>query len=170
MKRIIAFVCNLLAVMILIAVILTAGSVLTMQILGYKPMAVLSGSMSPTYNIGALVFVDTNAKPESVKVGDVITFEKEDSEPVTHRVISVDEESKTFQTKGDAVKIEDGIPIEHEDFIGKALNFEVPRAGDLLMQLPTKTGFAAGLILIAVLLMLFIVAALMAPPKEKAEK
>ena len=62
-------------------------------------MAVLSGSMEPTYHVGGLVFVQ-KVDPSDVEVGDSITFTIGNDTVVTHRVIEVNKEEQSFKTKG----------------------------------------------------------------------
>ncbi|MDR1422887.1 MAG: hypothetical protein LBI64_08520 [Coriobacteriales bacterium] len=68
-RTVIIRVCNVLLIGILSLVIIVAGALLVAQILGFKPMAVLRGSMEPTYQTGSLVFIDTNVSPDSIEQG-----------------------------------------------------------------------------------------------------
>src|SRR5438876_10252927 len=76
---------------------LVAGSVVALVaayafllVAGYKPVAVYSGSMTPTLGVGSLA-VDRVIPAREVGVGDVITF----NDPyvkgrlVTHRVVQI---------------------------------------------------------------------------------
>jgi signal peptidase len=136
------------------------------KLLGYQPMGILSGSMEPAYNVGGLVFINTNANAEEIKVGDAIAYHLSEDTVVTHRVMAIDREQRAFTTKGDANNAEDLAPVPFDNLIGKAV-FHVPRAGYILMNLSTPKGFAAGAILIAVLIVLFVIPVLTAPSKEK---
>ena len=155
-------ICNALGILILIAVILAAGSVMGAKLLGFEPMGILSGSMEPAYNVGGLVFIDTNARAEDIGVGDAIAYRLRDDTVVTHRVIAKDEGARAFTTKGDANNAEDLAPVPYDSLIGKAV-FHVPRAGYVLMNLSTPKGFAAGAVLIAVLIVLFVLPVLLSP-------
>jgi signal peptidase len=124
--------------------------------------------MEPAYKVGGLVFINTGANAEDIGVGDAIAFRLSDDMTVTHRVMAIDAERRTFTTKGDANNAEDMAPVPFDNLIGKAV-FHVPRAGYILMNLSTPKGFAAGAILIAVLIILFVVPVLLAPSKETAE-
>ncbi|MDR2089010.1 MAG: signal peptidase I [Clostridiales Family XIII bacterium] len=159
-------ICNALGILILLAVILAAGSVTGAKLLGYQPMGILSGSMEPAYNVGGLVFIDTNARAEDIEVGEAIAYNLQEDMVVTHRVIAIDEGGRSFTTKGDANNAEDLAPVPFENLIGKAV-FHVPRAGYVLMNLSTPKGFAAGAILIAVLIILFVIPVLLAPAKKQ---
>jgi signal peptidase len=159
-------ICNALGILILIAVIVSAGSVMGAKFLGYEPMGILSGSMEPAYHVGGLVFIDTNARAEEIEVGDAIAYKLRDDMVVTHRVIETDRSEGFFRTKGDANNTEDLAPVPFDNLIGRAV-FHVPQAGYILMNLSTPKGFAAGAILIAVLIILFVVPVLTAPGKEE---
>src|SRR5579862_4663081 len=61
------------------------------NVLGYKTYVVLSGSMEPAIHTGS-VLMALPVPPESLKVGDVIVYNRSDvNESVTHRIISVDQ-------------------------------------------------------------------------------
>ena len=72
------------------ATVAFAAVYVALTVLGYKPVAVYSGSMEPTIHVGGLA-LDRAIPSKNVRVGDVITF----SDPyvkgrlVTHRVIHV---------------------------------------------------------------------------------
>jgi signal peptidase len=155
-------ICNTLGLLILVAVILSAGSVMLAKFLGFQPMGILSGSMEPAYHVGGLVFIDTGAGAGEIRVGDAIAYRLSEETVVTHRVTAVDAGGRAFTTKGDANNSEDPAPVPFDSLIGRAV-FHVPRAGYILMNLSTPKGFAAGSILVAVLIILFVIPVLSAP-------
>jgi signal peptidase len=110
-----------------------------------KAMAVLSGSMTPTYPVGAMVFTRP-VDPADVAVGDVITFERPSntSELVTHRVVAVDTSGGTvvFTTKGDANNAADLDPVPASLVQGR-LWFGVPQLGRVaaILHSPQGLGF-----------------------------
>jgi signal peptidase len=167
----IAKICNALGTAILTVIILVAGSILAARFLGFQPMGILSGSMEPSYHVGGLVFIHTGVKPEDVAPGDVIAFYLREETIVTHRVMSVDAAAQTFITKGDANNTEDLAPVPFESLIGKAA-FHIPAMGYVLMNLTTAKGFAAGALLLAILIILFVTPVLLTPakPGEAREK
>jgi signal peptidase len=167
MKKIISNLCNGLGTAILLLIILAAGGIMGLTLLGYQPMAILSGSMEPAYRVGGLVFIDTNASAEEIAVGDVIAFTIGAETVVTHRVTALD--GAAFLTKGDANDSADLAPVPYGALVGRAW-LHVPQAGYALMNLKTPKGFAAGALLAAVLIALFVVPALLAPAKKDAEK
>jgi signal peptidase len=170
--RIVSKICNILYTVILTAVILAGGGILVLRFLGFQPMAVLSGSMQPAYKVGDLVFVNTKAKPEDMRVDDVITFNVDENTIVTHRVIETDSAAGTFTTKGDANDNQDFMSVTYSMFVGKAV-FSVPGAGRVLMNLDSRNGLAMGMMLVGVLAVLFIVPIILKPepvkPKEEQQ-
>jgi len=99
-------------------------------LVGGKWVMILSGSMTPTLEVGGLALtwpVDS----DTVKVNDVITYEAP-ADPdvmVAHRVIEVlDGESPHFQTKGDANEEPDSYTVQAEHVTGK-VRFHIPRLG-----------------------------------------
>lgn len=114
----------------------------TPSVAGIRMYIVLSGSMSPAFDTGSLVFVRP-IKVEKIKDGDIITFKGAgQSEGITsHRVVSANHtaEGLTFTTKGDANEIVDPIPIEAERVVGK-IALAVPYLGYLMTFIRTKKG------------------------------
>ena len=166
-KKTISTICNALGTLILVAIILSAGSMLILQLMGYQPMAILSGSMEPNYNVGGLVFINTNVSPEEMKVGDVIAFHRDEDTVITHRIYAI--EGNTFITKGDNNEIIDAAPVPFDTMIGKAW-LHIPQIGTLMTNLRTIKGVAVGAIVLALLIILFVVPILLAPPKDKLKE
>src|SRR5690606_13199376 len=101
---------------------------------GHQMYIVLSGSMSPAFDAGSLVFVKPVAAGE-IQVGEIVTFRNPgDGEVVvTHRVVSVEEtdEGIAFKTKGDANNIEDPELLPAGNVIG-IVKFALPYMGYLM--------------------------------------
>ena len=171
MTKIITKICNIVGTIILIAIVLVAGTVLGLQLFGYAPMAAETPSMEPNYHVGDLIFCDTNVKPEDVALEDVITYRyiqrngKEDI--ITHRVVEIDAEAREFTTKGDNNRRPDQTPVPFENMIGRAW-YRVPisGAGFFLRDLRTVKGLAWGAILLGVLVALFAIPTLFAKANE----
>lgn len=86
---------------------------------------VLSGSMEPIFQRGDLVFMQ--AIDKEPKVGDIIMytpsdFRKKLVEPITHRIISVDNDGIVL-TRGDANAYPDTWNVKKENIMGKAVIF-----------------------------------------------
>lgn len=72
---------TILTVLLCLIMLLLSG----FRLLGWIPLAVLSGSMEPQYPVGSLIFVRPVAA-EDVKLGDPITFYMADGRTLaTHR-------------------------------------------------------------------------------------
>lgn len=118
------------------------------NILGYKPYIVLSGSMEPKLQIGDLV-ISKKIKKENIKIGDIITFEDENKSVITHRIIdTIVKDGKTFyQTKGDNNNTKDIGLVSFKNIKGKYV-FKISKLGRVITTIMTPNG-----IIIVVLIM-----------------
>lgn len=124
LKKIWDTVTTALVVLVVIFAVFLMGS----RLVGLQVFNVISGSMEPTYSVGDLIYVKT-VDPDSVKVGDPITFVlNEDLVVATHRVTAIDAESRHFTTKGDANATEDAAPVHFNNLIGVP-QFSIPKLG-----------------------------------------
>ena len=73
------------------------------DVFGYKPFAVVSGSMETSINVGDLVIAKKIDSDKSLKNGDIIAFRTSDNYVVTHRIVETKDENgkRYFTTKGD---------------------------------------------------------------------
>ena len=137
----------LVGVMVLLAILLVG-----VRVAGVQPYTVLSGSMSPTYPVGALIYVKP-AQPQEVRIGDPITFHLEGTTVVaTHRVIRIDSELGYFYTKGDANESPDGQPVTYDRLVGIPV-FSIPLLGYFSNFITTPPGL---FIAIAAVLMIVV--------------
>ncbi|QBJ97350.1 signal peptidase I [Rhodococcus sp. ABRD24] len=102
------------------------------RLAGATPYTVLTSSMEPTYSPGALIVVRTQ-DPETLKVGDPITFQWESDNPdvVTHRITAAQRTSQgelRFTTQGDANSSPDERTVVPEQIRGKVW-YSVPYVG-----------------------------------------
>lgn len=110
---------NAISTIIVLIMVILALLLVGVRLIGLHPYSVTSGSMSPAYAVGSLIYVKP-AQPQDVKKGDPITFFlHNDSIVATHRVIEIDSENQCFYTKGDANETPDGAPVSFENLIGK---------------------------------------------------
>ncbi|MCG3419878.1 signal peptidase I [Oceanobacillus jordanicus] len=109
------------------------------NVLGYQLMNVLSDSMDPIFHAGDMVVLSDDV--DSVKVGDIITFEQEGGTLVTHRIISeqMTAQGTVYETKGDANNVTDEGFVKGEDIHG-AYSFHIPMAGSVAMFLKSPSG------------------------------
>lgn len=83
---------------------------------GIEAFVVKSNSMSPIFNRNDIIIIK---EQKEYKVGDIITYESNNGEIVTHRIIEKDE--NVFYTKGDNNNTKDEDPICISDIKGKVI-------------------------------------------------
>ncbi len=89
-------------------------------IIGYRPLVVISGSMTPSIRIGDIVIVDTRDKDPDIN--DTMVFLAE-GKVIVHRVVYkyVKNSKEYYITKGDANKEIDPWVISRREIIGKTV-------------------------------------------------
>lgn len=92
---------------------------------GIVPLAVISGSMRPTIDVGDIVLVKRLRSPTDLGVGDIIAFWAE-NQIVVHRIVGIDVGG--YITKGDANPQQDPFIISKDLVIGKVIGL-VPKIG-----------------------------------------
>lgn len=126
---------TVLVVLVVIFAVFLMGS----RLVGLQVYNVISGSMEPSYSVGDLIYVK-EVDPDSVKVGDPITFVlNEDLVVATHRVVAIDSENRQFTTKGDANKTEDAAPVHFNNLIGVPV-FAIPLLGYVSAYIQSPPG------------------------------
>lgn len=122
------------------------------RIIGLTPYTVLSGSMEPQYHVGSVIYIK-EVDPQTLSVGDPITFRLVNGTVVTHRIEEImTENGLYFRTKGDANNISDS-PIEASSIMGKPV-FSIPLLGFVanFIQNPPGTYITIGVGSLAVIL------------------
>lgn len=129
-------------------VIAAIAGYLALLALHFQPMTMITGSMQKTIPVGSLV-VDQTVRPQSLKLGDVITFRK----PLgaagidSHRIIQIQRSNGhvAYRTKGDsnpvadpwAISFDPGSPAHRVAFsipyLGYALLFAHSLPGIILL-------------------------------------
>lgn len=131
MKYVLRVVNVLAAVVIALALVVLLRTVFTpageIPSLGnYSFMRTLTGSMEPAIPVHSFIVTEA-VDPESLQVGDIITFRSTESKLEgalnTHRITSVYEEGGQlmFHTKGDANAVEDSEPVSSINVVGKVV-------------------------------------------------
>lgn len=151
---------------IILGIILIFGCLLFLpRFFGIQPMAVLSGSMEPTYHVGSLLFIK-EAKAEDIQVEDPITFYLAGGDTVvTHRVMEVNAKEKTFLTKGDANADLDSGAVSFQDLIGKPI-LHLPMLGYVAMFVDSTQGKIVSISVIVILILLMFLSDLIFKDKK----
>lgn len=160
-------ICNILSTVVMLLLAAVAAVILVPMLMGFKEMAVLSGSMEPTIPVGSIVYVKPLDDPTQLEPGDICTYTLSDGETmVTHRVVSVDPETSTLITKGDANETEDGA-VAFSQVYGET-KFHLPYLGYIAMNIKTPTGIMVVCgVLVVVILLNFIPAIIDAGEEDK---
>ena len=146
-KKIWDTVTTVLVVLVVVFAVFLMGS----RLVGLQVFHVVSPSMEPTYSEGDLLYVK-EVDPDSVKVGDPITFVlNEDLVVATHRVVAIDSENRQFTTKGDANETEDAAPVHFNNLIGVPV-FSIPLLGYVSAYIQSPPGMYVAIGLGVVLL------------------
>lgn len=145
-------ICKILMNIIIVVLIILVGILFVPRFFGYQNFAVISGSMEPNMPVGSIVY----AHPEdfeNIKVNDVISYRVNEETMVTHRVVEVNEEDKSFITKGDANDVNDANPISYENVVG-VVKMCIPLLGYITMYIktPLGVGVLCGIVFIILLL------------------
>lgn len=128
-------------------------------IFGCKFLKIISPSMTPTYNVGDVIFVDTNFDFDKLKVGDVVTY-KSGTTNVTHRIVEILPNGRIV-TQGDANGSIDPVcgnklnmvGMGEEKFVGKVL-FGIPKLGNILETVAQTRNYI--ILVVALVLILFV--------------
>ncbi len=127
------------------------------NIAGFTPLSVQSNSMSPTFDEGDLIVIQT-CDPATLQEGDIITFHTiVDNQYAlnTHRIDSIAENmgARSYTTKGDNNDVTDTHIISDVDIVGKYVG-RIPALGRLMTFLSSSTGF---LVVIVIPMLLFFI-------------
>lgn len=164
-KKIWDTVTSVLVALVVVFAVFLMGS----RLLGMQVFNVISGSMEPTYSVGDLLYVKT-VDPDSVKVGDPITFVlNEDLIVATHRVVKVDSENRRFITKGDANETEDAAPVHFNNLVGVPV-FAIPLLGYVSAYIQSPLGMYVAMGLIVVLVAAVFLPDLLTKKEDKKEE
>lgn len=128
----------------------------TPTIAGYKMFVVLSGSMSPAFDTGSLVFVKPT-EPLEIVENDIITFSSaaDANRLTTHRVVGINRENGlSFITRGDANDVNDPSPVPAENLVGRVTG-SIPYVGYLFGFAQTRQGLILLIFVPGLLILLF---------------
>ena len=156
---------TLMALVVILALLLVGA-----RLVGLQVFDVLSGSMEPTYHTGSVIYVK-EVDPTDIQVGQVITFKRDGTTVVTHRVVEIvtDEDDPTaisFRTKGDANESEDGGLVTSQNVIGTPV-FTIPYLGYVAEYVQNPPGMYVAICAGAILLLLVLLPDLFTEDEKK---
>ena len=110
---------------------------------GYKPMLVLTDSMSPTIKSGDLIIIK-EINPNELKIGDIITFfdpAGNNQTTVTHTIKNIYKEDGVlmFETQGDNNNKPDRLLVNADAVIG-IYTFRIPVVANIIIFMQTVPG------------------------------
>jgi signal peptidase len=142
---------------VLVAIIaVVAVALVGMRIMGYRTFTVISGSMSPEYPVGSLIYV----KPVNyydLKKGDVISYVANDNKTVvTHRIVDIQVDEKDasvwrFVTQGDANNTPDAKAVHYKNVLGTPI-ITIPFIGYFVHNVQQPPGIYIALVVGTLLL------------------
>lgn len=123
-STIIKIICTILLIFLIIVLALQRFSNNEIAVGGFRIFNVATESMVPKYLVGDVLIVkETNIN--SLKVGDDITYLGKEGtfkgRVVTHQIVEIEEDGKTFHTKGIANEVEDPV-INGDQIYGKVIH------------------------------------------------
>ena len=114
------FISDFLFVFVLTFFVLVTLIMLGTKLLGYQMLTVDSGSMEPNFPEDSLIFVKM-VDPSELQADDVITFTVDEKGTlVTHRIVAVLKDERSFITRGDANNTNDPNTVPFGNVVGKA--------------------------------------------------
>lgn len=127
------------------------------SIFGYQFKTVLSGSMEPTFQTGSIIAVRPVESASKLKKGDVITYKRDKTTTVTHRIHEVNgtNNQPTYITKGDNNDNRDTKPVLPENVEAVYTGFTVPFVGYFIHFAQSKEGTALLVVLPGILLLIY---------------
>ena len=122
MQKVMRFIC-------IVALILVC-SLGAPRFFGVQEFNIITGSMTPTYPVGTLVFVQPKAA-DTIRPGEVVSYvANENLDIITHRCTGQNYDDKTLTTRGDANNAEDA-PVLYENVVG-VVSYSIPYVGGVV--------------------------------------
>lgn len=130
---------------------------------GYKAYIIATNSMEPDINEGDVVVI-FKAKENNLKVGNVITFKK-NQELITHRIIEIRDKGiqKEYITKGDNNNVEDTEEVRYSQIQGVHV-LTIPFLGTIVIFIQNH------FFLIILTLLIIVIGIYFMNRKQKAEE
>jgi signal peptidase len=123
------------AIFYLLLILVVIGTLLLRKVGGYSFYTVLTPSMQSEIPQGSLV-IDKKINPNEIRVGDDVTYLREDNSTVTHRVIAIAENydnsgERGFQTQGIENELPDQLIVYAANVVG-VVKVKIPYIGSAL--------------------------------------
>ena len=164
-----SFVSDFLFVFVLTLFLLITLIMLGTKLFGYQMLSVDSGSMEPNFPEDSLIFVKT-VDPSELKEDDVITFTvDENGTLVTHRIVAVLKDERSFITRGDANNTNDPSTVPYGNVVGKA-ELCLPKAGAVFRVVTAQENRVYVYIVIGILVGLTVLWVILDHIKKKKAK
>ena len=95
----------------------------------YKPVAIMSNSMQPTYSRGDMVIVQKRGDHVDISIGDILQYQREGS-VITHRIVGKETvgNGTVYTTKGDNNSESDPWSVTDEQILG-TVRARIPLVG-----------------------------------------
>jgi signal peptidase I len=142
----------------LLGAVVVAVLVLLPSVFGWQRYAIVSGSMTGTYDRGSLV-LDEVVPVADLKVGDVITYTPPGGDHlITHRIAWIGHDpngARVFRTKGDANQVADPWTFRLDQPTQARVRLGVPYVGHVLSALGRRDVRTGVIVLPALLIALF---------------
>jgi signal peptidase I len=131
------------------AISVLAAAVLTLVLIGFRPLIITSGSMRPTLHVGDVV-ITSWTPAHALDVGDIVSFDDPSGARalITHRVRSMTAETGELQieTRGDANTVSEIWVVPRDTLLRRTI-WDIPEVGGVVSGLgasPIRDGMLAG--------------------------
>ena len=164
-----SFVSDFLFVFVLTIFVLVTLIMLGTKLFGYQILTVDSGSMEPIFPKDSLIFVKM-VDPSELQADDVITFTVDEKGTlVTHRIVAVLKDERSFITRGDANNTNDPSTVPYGNVVGKA-ELCLPKAGAVFRVVTAQENRVYVYIVIGILIGLTVMWIILDHIKKKKAK
>ncbi len=166
---------NIFAYALIVLALILAFLLAGMRVFGYGIYSVESASMSPTLEVGTIVYVDEGTNIKELEVGDIITYMLNKDTVATHRITQVIPSNEKyggveFKTKGDHPQSqEDSGSVLGVNVLGE-VKFSIPYLGHLSSYIQEPPGRYVAISVGAILLLLIFLPDLIFESDEDKKK
>lgn len=163
------FVSDFLFMFVLTIFVLLTLIMLGTKLFGYQMLTIDSGSMEPNFPVDSLIFVKT-VDPSGLQAEDVITFTVDEKGTlVTHRIVAVLKNERSFITKGDANNAIDPNTAPYDNVVGKA-ELCLPKVGAVFRAVTVEENRVYVYIVIGILIGLMFLWIILDHIKKKKQR